>query len=104
MKEFVALVGGNTLWAIFMTAVTAVSVVLNLWVSSKFARKEDLSTVSNEVRKLHSEIKAFPSVAELHETRIEIEGLRGDLKAMRAETKQVKHLVELLVEQQIKRD
>jgi len=79
-----------------------------LWLSKTFVRREELKEVStsmdeltNRVTSLESRVDRLPTQEQFNELSIQLEELRGDMKALTAQLKPTNHLIQLLLEQRL---
>ncbi|MGY3943369.1 DUF2730 family protein [Aeromonas tecta] len=86
-----------------------IATVISLWLSKTFARREDLKKVesgmdelSHRVTGLETRVEALPTQEEVTALRLEMAENRGCMKALTEKLTSVNHLVQLLLEQQMK--
>lgn len=82
--------------------------IVSLWLSKTFARREELKEVSTamdelttRVTSLESRVDNLPTQEQFYELGIQLEGLRGDIKALTAQLKPTNHQINLLLEQRL---
>lgn len=95
-------------WGVITTAVAVLATVALLWLSKTFVRREELKEVStsmdeltNRVTSLESRVDRLPTQDQFNELSIQLEELRGDMKALTAQLKPTNHLIQLLLEQRL---
>lgn len=95
-------------WGVITTGVAILATVVMLWLSKTFARREELKEVSTamdelttRVTSLESRVDNLPTQAQFYELGIQLEGLRGDIKALTAQLKPTNHQINLLLEQRL---
>jgi uncharacterized protein YoxC len=95
-------------WGVITTAAAVLATIALLWLSKTFVRREELKEVStsmdeltNRVTSLESRVDRLPTQEQFNELSIQLEELRGDLKALTAQLKPTNHLIQLLLEQRL---
>lgn len=88
------------LWAVVISAVQIILILL----SKTYARREELNEVKQEVQKLKSDVDALPASEYVHQLKVELAEVRGEIKELSAALKPVNHLAQLLLEQQLNND
>ncbi|MCV9382475.1 DUF2730 domain-containing protein [Aeromonas hydrophila] len=95
-------------WGVITTGVAILATVVMLWLSKTFARREELKEVSTamdelstRVTSLESRVDNLPTQEQFYELGIQLEGLRGDIKALTAQLKPTNHQINLLLEQRL---
>ena len=95
-------------WGVITTGVAILATVVMLWLSKTFARREELKEVSTamdelttRVTSLGSRVDNLPTQEQFYELGIQLEGLRGDIKALTAQLKPTNHQINLLLEQRL---
>lgn len=95
-------------WGVITTGVTILATIVMLWLSKTFARREELKEVSTamdelttRVTSLESRVDNLPTQEQFYELGIQLEGLRGDIKALTAQLKPTNHQINLLLEQRL---
>lgn len=95
-------------WGVITTGVAILATVVMLWLSKTFARREELKEVSTamdelttRVTSLESRVDNLPTQEQFYVLGIQLEGLRGDIKALTAQLKPTNHQINLLLEQRL---
>lgn len=95
-------------WGVITTGVAILATVVMLWLSKTFARREELKEVNTamdelttRVTSLESRVDNLPTQEQFYELGIQLEGLRGDIKALTAQLKPTNHQINLLLEQRL---
>ncbi|WP_394294638.1 DUF2730 family protein [Aeromonas rivipollensis] len=95
-------------WGVITTGVAILATVVMLWLSKTFARREELKEVSTamdelttRVTSLESRVDNLPTQEQFYELGLQLEGLRGDIKALTAQLKPTNHQINLLLEQRL---
>ena len=95
-------------WGGITTVVALLATGVMLWLSKTFARREELKEVSTamdelttRVTSLESRVDNLPTQEQFYELGIQLEGLRGDIKALTAQLKPTNHQINLLLEQRL---
>ncbi|MDM5132926.1 DUF2730 domain-containing protein [Aeromonas piscicola] len=85
-----------------------VATIVSLWLSKNFARSEELKEVSTSmdvlttrVTSLENRVDRLPTQEQFNDLSIQLEELRGDMKALTAQLKPANHLIQLLLEQRL---
>lgn len=81
-------------WTILFT-------VLAFVLHRTYAKRDDHISLKNEVNKMKVVIDELPNAKEIHALEIEIERLRGDIKAIEPSLLSVKHLSDILLENEL---
>ena len=89
-------------WAPIWATITTVVVVIMALLTKTYAKRETVETLQSEITRLDNRLAALPSDREFHALQLEISELRGDLRELRPELTQVKHLSGLLLENELK--
>ncbi|MFQ1004753.1 DUF2730 family protein [Gilliamella sp. CG22] len=83
--------------------------VLVAFLATKFARREELNTVAEDVSRLkrdvsviQGQLESMPTKDDIHKLNLEISGLRGDIKEIKPELASVKRISNLLLENELK--
>ena len=95
-------------WGVITTLVAVAAMLAMLWLSKTFAHREELKEVSTamdelttRVTSLESRVDNLPTQEQFYELGIQLEGLRGDIKALTAQLKPTNHQINLLLEQRL---
>ncbi|MBP7548170.1 MAG: DUF2730 family protein [Corallincola sp.] len=95
-------------WGVITTGVAILATIVMLWLSKTFARREELKEVSTamdelttRVTSLESRVDSLPTQEQINSLGIQLEELRGDVKALTAQLKPANHLIQLLLEQRL---
>lgn len=96
-------------WAILLTVLTFLSGVLWLRLDARYAKKKELSDLSDKQRDIvhrlantERDVGYLPGPKDVEIMRHSIEGLRGEISGLHATIKGLAHLVDLLVEKEVK--
>lgn len=95
--EFVA-----KFWAPIWAVLTTIAVGVMAWLSRTYAKRDDLLDVKRDVEQIQERLQSLPSESDLHRLQLEISELRGDLREVRPELKQLRRLWDLLLENELK--
>ena len=95
-------------WGVITTVVALLATGVMLWLSKTFARREELKEVSTamdelttRVTSLETRVDSLPTQEQINSLGIQLEELRGDVKALTAQLKPANHLIQLLLEQRL---
>lgn len=66
-----------------------------------YAKRDDHIALKNDVNNLKKAIEELPSAKEIHALEIKIERLSGDIKAIEPSLLSVKHLSDILLENEL---
>ncbi|ETS31950.1 hypothetical protein BB987_20320 [Photorhabdus temperata] len=86
------------MWA----AVTVTFNVVLVLLSKTYAKRDDVELLKMQVRQLEGSLSSLPNQKELHALQLEMANLRGDLKAALPELRQLRHLSDLLLQNELK--
>ncbi|WP_036845628.1 DUF2730 family protein [Photorhabdus khanii] len=89
-------------WAIMWAAVTVTFNVVLVLLSKTYAKRDDVELLKMQVRQLEGSLSSLPNQKELHALQLEMANLRGDLKAALPELRQLRHLSDLLLQNELK--
>ena len=89
-------------WAPIWAIVTTIAVGAMAWLSRTYAHRDDLLDVKRDVEQIQERLDRLPSDTDLHMLKLEISELRGDLKEVRPELRQLRRLSDLLLENELK--
>lgn len=97
MPEFIAKYGTLT-WYI----INSIGLLIVFIMGKSFASQKDVSQLTERVSKIETDLNALPSKEEMHELRVEMTALRGDLKAAVSQLLRMQHMSDLLLENELK--
>ncbi|WP_036769193.1 DUF2730 family protein [Photorhabdus australis] len=83
-------------------AVTVTFNVALVLLSKTYAKRDDVELLKVQVRQLEGSLSTLPNQKELHALQLEMANLRGDLKAALPELRQLRHLSDLLLQNELK--
>ncbi|KMW74975.1 hypothetical protein TI10_04350 [Photorhabdus luminescens subsp. luminescens] len=83
-------------------AVTVTFNVVLVLLSKTYAKRDDVELLKVQVRQLEGSLSTLPNQKELHALQLEMANLRGDLKAALPELRQLRHLSDLLLQNELK--
>lgn len=86
------------IWALFMSAVN----VIQLLLAKTYVKREELELLRTRLQGIENTIAGLPSQKDLHRLQLEISNLRGDLRELGPAIRQVKHVSDLLLENELK--
>lgn len=86
------------IWALFMSGVNLIQLLL----AKTYVKREELELVRNRLQGLENTIAVLPSQKDLHQLQLEMSNLRGDLRELGPAIRQVKHVSDLLLENELK--
>ena len=86
------------IWALFMSAVN----VIQLLLAKTYVKREELELLRTRLQGIENTIAGLPSQKGLHQLQLEMSNLRGDLRELGPAIRQVKHVSDLLLENELK--
>ncbi|HFQ9127060.1 TPA: DUF2730 domain-containing protein [Klebsiella michiganensis] len=86
------------IWALFMSAVN----VIQLLLAKTYVKREELELLRTRLQGIENTIAGLPSQKDLHQLQLEMSNLRGDLRELGPAIRQVKHVSDLLLENELK--
>ncbi len=86
------------IWALLMLAIQMVQLLL----SKTYVKREELESLRIRIQAMESTIAGLPSQKDLHMLQLEMSNLRGDLRELGPAIRQVKHVSDLLLENELK--
>nr|DAL98363.1 MAG TPA: Protein of unknown function (DUF2730) [Caudoviricetes sp.] len=86
------------IWALFMSAVN----VIQLLLAKTYVKREELELMRTRLQGIENTIAGLPSQKDLHQLQLEMSNLRGDLRELGPAIRQVKHVSDLLLENELK--
>ena len=86
------------IWALFMSAVN----VIQLLLAKTYVKREELELMRTRLQSIENTIAGLPSHKDLHQLQLEMSNLRGDLRELGPAIRQVKHVSDLLLENELK--
>lgn len=96
-------------WSTISTIGTCAISVLVMFLATKFAKREELNEIANDVSRLKKDVsviqgqlESMPTKDDIHILNLEISGLRGDIKEIKPELASVKRISNLLLENELK--
>lgn len=110
MQQIVDVIAGH--WAIFLTACGTVGYIIYLVLDTRYARKITITEgiadlhnkfheVEDRVDKVEQELQHLPNAKDVAELHGAIKDMNGETTALRATTKGLSRLVNLLVEKEV---
>ncbi len=99
----------RAIWPVAATAVNLIFIITVFALRKTFATKKELSSVKAEHYKLKSSheqltkrVDAMPTAKEIEKLTVNLEEMRGDMKAIAATLKKNDHMLTLLLENELK--
>ncbi|AXG42212.1 MULTISPECIES: DUF2730 family protein [Photorhabdus] len=89
-------------WSMVWAAVTVTFNVVLVLLSKTYAKRDDVELLKMQVRQLEGSLSTLPNQKELHALQLEMANLRGDLKAALPELRQLRHMSDLLLQNELK--
>ncbi|MDC9620125.1 DUF2730 family protein [Xenorhabdus sp. XENO-7] len=89
-------------WAMVWAAATTAFNVILVLLSKTYAKRDEVDVLKIQVRQLETSLSTLPNRQELHALQLEIAHLRGDLKAALPELRQLRHMSDLLLQNELK--
>ena len=89
-------------WGLLYALASLVGLVVIILLSKTYAKREDLTGLTERVQKVEQVLTDLPSERELHKLQLEISELRGELREMKPDLRQNRRLAELLLENELK--
>jgi hypothetical protein len=86
------------IWALFMSGVN----VIQLLLAKTYVKREELDLLRTRLQGLENTIAGLPNQKDLHQLQLEMSNLRGDLRELGPAIRQVKHVSDLLLENELK--
>ncbi|HHB6895316.1 TPA: DUF2730 domain-containing protein [Klebsiella pneumoniae] len=86
------------IWALFMSGVN----VIQLLLAKTYVKREELDLLRTRLHGLENTIAGLPNQKDLHQLQLEMSNLRGDLRELGPAIRQVKHVSDLLLENELK--
>ena len=86
------------IWALFMSAVN----VIQLLLAKTYVKREELELLRTRLQGIENTSAGLPSQKDLHQLQLEMSNLRGDLRELGPAIRQVKHVSDLLLENELK--
>lgn len=86
------------IWALFMSAVNVIQFLL----AKTYVKREELELMRTRLQGIENTIVGLPSQKDLHQLQLEMSNLRGDLRELGPAIRQVKHVSDLLLENELK--
>lgn len=86
------------IWALFMSAVS----VIQLLLAKTYVKREELDLMRQRVQGLEKTIAVLPSQKDLHQLQLEMSNLRGELRELAPSIRQVSRISDLLLENELK--
>lgn len=89
-------------WSVIYGTVTIAGGLGLFFLSKTYAKREDVEVLKGQVRELQANLESLPNRQELHNLQLEIANLSGDIKAVSPELRQLRHLSDLLLQNELK--
>ena len=86
------------IWALFMSAVSVIQILL----AKTYVKREELDLMRQRVQGLENTIAVLPSQKDLHQLQLEMSNLRGELRELAPSIRQVSRISDLLLENELK--
>ncbi len=99
----------RTFWPVVTLIINVVFVIVVFALRKTFATKQELSSVKSEHHKLKNSheqlskrVETMPTSKEIEKLNVNLEEIRGDMKAIAATQKKADHMLTLLLEHELK--
>ena len=89
-------------WGPLYALASLVGLVVIILLSKTYAKREDLTGLTERVQRVEQVLTDLPSERELHKLQLEISELRGELREMKPDLRQNRRRAELLLENELK--
>ncbi len=89
-------------WGPLYALASLVGLMVIILLSKTYAKREDLTGLTERVQRVEQVLTDLPSERELHKLQLEISELRGELREMKPDLRQNRRLAELLLENELK--
>ncbi|KHD27264.1 hypothetical protein LH67_19580 [Xenorhabdus nematophila] len=89
-------------WAMVWAAATTAFNVILVLLSKTYAKRDEMEGLKMQVHQLEISLSTLPNRQELHTLQLDIANLRGDLSALQPELRQLRHLSDLLLQNELK--
>ena len=89
-------------WGPLYALASLVGLIVIILLSKTYAKREDLTGLTERVQRVEQVLTDLPSERELHKLQLEISELRGELREMKPDLRQNRRLAELLLENELK--
>ena len=89
-------------WGPLYALASLVGLIVIILLSKTYAKREDLTGLTERVQRVEQVLTDLPSERELHKLQLEISELRGELRALAPELRQARRLADLLLENELK--
>ncbi|WP_336845221.1 DUF2730 family protein [Providencia rettgeri] len=89
-------------WSIIWAVVTSVASLVLLLLSKTYAKRDEVEVMKQQLNQLEISLSTLPNRTELHNLQLEIASLRGDIKAVSPELRQLRNLSDLLLQNELK--
>lgn len=89
-------------WSMIYAIVTCAVAIGLMLLSKTYAKRDDVELMKRQLNELEVSLATLPNRAELHSLQLEIASLRGDIKAVAPELRQLRHMSDLLLQNELK--
>lgn len=86
------------IWAVFMTAVN----VIQLLLAKTYVKREEMELFRARLQGVENTIAGLPGQKDLHQLQLEMSNLRGELRELAPAIRQVSRISDLLLENELK--
>lgn len=86
------------IWALFMSSVS----IIQLLLAKTYVKREEMELLRSRLLGIENTIAGLPNQKDLHQLQLEMSNLRGDLRELGPAIRQVKHVSDLLLENELK--
>lgn len=98
-------------WALLLTGATVTGSLMWLKLDARYAKKDDITRLSKgqdaivkRLNHVEDDLKHLPTADDLSSLRLAVEELRGETKTFQATIRPINRLVDLLVENEVKKE
>ncbi|CAB5646018.1 DUF2730 family protein [Providencia hangzhouensis] len=89
-------------WSMIYSVITFAGGLVLFFLSKTYAKRDDVEILKTQVRELQSSLESLPNRQELHNLQLDIASLRGEIKAISPELRQLRHMSDLLLQNELK--
>ncbi|BFI48131.1 MULTISPECIES: DUF2730 family protein [Yersinia pseudotuberculosis complex] len=89
-------------WAIMWALGTVGFNVILFTLAKTYAKRDEVETLKSRLNGLETSFSTLPNQKDLHALQLDIAELRGDLKAAVPELRQLRHMSDLLLQNELK--
>ena len=89
-------------WSILYAVVTGIVAIGLMLLSKTYAKRDEVEEMKRQLNQLEVALATIPNRQELHNLQLEIAQLRGDIQAVAPELRQLRHMSDLLLQNELK--